>query len=158
MKQTQLKKGILWALTLLTAMTIFLFSSQNAVESGGLSGALTKGLLELFPAYRALAAGARQAVFDFAQEALRSGAHWFVFFCLGLFAALLAREYPLRRPFLTAFCACALYAVSDELYQGFFSPGRACELADMLKDWSGSGAAAALTMLCARKGRRQRLP
>lgn len=42
---------------------------------------------------------------------------------------------------------CGIYAVLDELYQGFFSVGRACESVDLLKDWAGSGLAIFLVWL-----------
>lgn len=42
---------------------------------------------------------------------------------------------------------CAVYAVFDELHQEFFTDGRAFELVDLAKDWSGSTLGILLTLL-----------
>lgn len=157
MKTNMIKKIIFWSITLFFAAVIFFFSAQNGAESGGLSGGITKWLLELFPSYKMLGSSGQTQVYDLVQELLRSGAHWFIFLCLGMSAALLAKCYPLRRPFFFAMLGCVLYAVFDELHQGLFSPGRACEFVDLLKDWTGSGMGIAMIWLCSRRRKKKEL-
>ena len=54
------------------------------------------------------------------------------------FVSLFCGKCKVRFKFLWAFAVCVLYAVTDEIHQEFFVDGRAFELIDLAKDWSGS--------------------
>ncbi|MEG1427241.1 MAG: VanZ family protein [Oscillospiraceae bacterium] len=132
------KKVILWICTLFTAGMIFFFSAQQAPESAALSGSITEAILEKIPSYRELTSERQAAVVNIIQEAIRSLAHFSTFLVLGFFVIQLLLCYSVKYSYGIAIAICVIYAVTDELHQGFFSAGRACEFIDLVKDWSGS--------------------
>ena len=69
------------------------------------------------------------------------GSHFLLFLLLGIFVSLWMKEQSIAyflKPVTVSFFICAIYAVTDEIHQEFFVEGRAFELIDLAKDWSGS--------------------
>ena len=123
----------LWALlSLITAVLIFYFSSQNGQQSGNLSaGIVTKFLSELVPSeYLIIAEGI-----------LRKLAHFSIYLLFGLCLYNSAYFYKdIRSISASCFVSLALaavYAVSDEIHQ-LFVPGRTGALRDVLIDTAGA--------------------
>lgn len=71
-------------------------------------------------------------------ETIRSLGHFCVFLVLGACSFGFFSSIKVSRPALAAAALCIAYAVFDEIHQEFFSEGRAFELIDLAKDWSGS--------------------
>lgn len=120
---------------------IYGFSSQNGEESGALSARVTAVVLGIVhPDFDRLDASQRAELLAKAGHIVRKCAHFsefaaLGFFLLGFFKAL-SWKIPLRRPALVTAVTGALYAVSDELHQGFVS-GRSTELLDVVIDSAG---------------------
>ncbi|MBQ7473857.1 MAG: VanZ family protein [Oscillospiraceae bacterium] len=128
-------------LVLALMVAIFCFSSQNSEESGALSARVTAVVLGIVhPDFDRLDASQRAELLAKAGHIVRKCAHFsefaaLGFFLLGFFKAL-SWKIPLRRPALVTAVTGALYAVSDELHQGFVS-GRSTELLDVVIDSAG---------------------
>lgn len=133
-----LKKIIFAALTVFFAILIFQFSSQQALESVQLSTSITEAVLEQVPMYNELPLQEKIRILSITQEIARSFAHFLLFMFLGLFLILLLKCYPLKHPFILAILICIVYAITDEIHQEYFADGRAFQIIDLIKDWSGS--------------------
>ncbi len=122
-----------WVLTVTVAGIIYWFSDQTAEQSGTLSGEVTQGLLGHLFTWLHLTSEQLETV----HEWVRSGAHVFLFWLLGLFCSLLVRSYTLRRWVGITVLSCGIYAVLDECHQQWFAEGRAFEWVDIAKDVFG---------------------
>lgn len=124
-----MKKQYLYLiLSLLCMALIFILSAQDAVTSGALSNKVKDTVNE-------------HTGFSFSNETMRSIAHFLLFLLLGIFVSLWMKEQSIAyflKPVIVSFFICAIYAVTDEIHQEFFVEGRAFELIDLAKDWSGS--------------------
>ncbi len=114
---------------------IFSFSAQPGSDSGALSGSIVESLLQmwhaLFPAVSLEA--------DTLHFIIRKGAHFTVYFILGLLVAqALSKSLQIdKKHVLVTIVICCLYAVSDELHQAFV-PNRGPSAWDVLLDTTGS--------------------
>lgn len=114
---------------------IFSFSAQPGSDSGALSGSIVESLLQmwhaLFPAVSLEA--------DTLHFIIRKGAHFTVYFILGLLVAhALSKSLQIdKKHVLVTIVICCLYAVSDELHQAFV-PNRGPNAWDVLLDTTGS--------------------
>ncbi len=116
---------------------IFLFSSQNADESGKLSqGVLHRFILWLLPDF----VTKDPDTVDFLEFLLRKAAHMTEYAILG---SLIFIQISLYRVFsaqwkriATALCLTACYACTDEFHQ-LFVPGRAGQIVDVCIDSCG---------------------
>lgn len=140
-----MKKHIYLILSLLCAALIFFLSSQDATTSDTLSKQVTSTVNET--------AGA-----GLSNEEMRSIVHFALFLLLGvLTTSWLSTKVATRsithskdqeattkttksnvKTVIVALGACVVYAITDELHQGFFVEGRGFELIDLAKDWGGS--------------------
>ncbi|MCI8514004.1 MAG: VanZ family protein [Lachnospiraceae bacterium] len=124
------------ALTFAVMVMIFWFSAQSADESSNLSGRFLAWIMSgKVPFLTRFAETTR--IFEWLN--IRKCAHAFVYFLLGVCAALSAgtEEWPGKKQIGVAWLFCVLYAGSDELHQ-FFVPGRSCEFRDVMIDSSGA--------------------
>lgn len=136
--------------------TIFLFSAQPATDSNETS----EGLIEMFvstvyPRYDTLSSTEKAVVINRFSLPVRKAAHFFEFAVLGFLAFLffctftaLPTRYKLILPLVSGF----VYAVGDEIHQGFV-PGRACRALDVFIDFTGVLTAVLLAFLIALKFR-----
>lgn len=131
------KKTIFFILTCLCIAAIFLFSEQVAVTSDSLSRGITEKLLIWLTDYRELTVDQQMAELVSFNELVRSFAHFGVFLVLGVCSYGFFVSVKVRRPELIAMILCGAYAIFDEVHQEFFTDGRAFELVDLAKDWSG---------------------
>jgi len=143
-----IKRTLLFILTLCVAGLIFFFSSQPADVSAPLSRQLSIRILKFilslmgFPEDNLLLYAAKLNV------VLRKLAHFTLYGILGILTYLLLETYNLKfkkRILLAHFC-CLCYAVSDEIHQ-LFVPGRAGMVRDVLIDFSGIIAGIAFLLL-----------
>lgn len=123
---------ISWAAVLIWMVVIFLFSAQNGVQSGNLSGSLLKKILDFFHF--------STEQMDFWEMILRKGAHFGVYCILAILLAVAFRAsgVSLRKGIGLALLMSAAYAVTDEVHQ-YFVPGRAMRAFDVFIDTCGAG-------------------
>ncbi len=130
-----------------TAVMIFVFSAQNADDSGSTSGQVTRWLLGVFRrGFYDLSTREQNALVLVWGARVRKAAHFGEFFLLALFARMLLHWLPVRCKGLIAFGASALYAVTDEIHQMYVG-GRAAMAKDVLIDSSGALCGVLLTAL-----------
>lgn len=132
-----MKKTLLWILTLLNASTIFFFSSQNSNKSNGISKEITSEIIVKSEQIKHSATTVTKNEFSAIHDIVRSSAHFTLFLILAVFVYLLLKEYPIKYTKLLCVGICVFYALTDEFHQLFVN-GRAFELIDLTKDWSGS--------------------
>ncbi|SCJ97180.1 Predicted integral membrane protein [uncultured Eubacterium sp.] len=154
------KKTTFFILTCACIIAIFLFSEQVAQTSDAVSRGIAEKILIGLTDYEDLPADQRLAAMASFNETVRSFAHFGIFLVLGIFSFGFFASAKMKRPVFAAVALCAGYAVFDEIHQEFFSEGRAFELIDLAKDWSGSALGILLAWIAwhffAKAGQRQR--
>ena len=137
------KNSIVLSLLLVIAIMgiIFYFSAQPAEASGTVSGGLTMTILSaILPKFHQMTPEEQRSLCSAVEVVVRKLAHFSEFAALGF--ALLLHIYQLRKrilvrlPWLWAWVIGTLYAVSDELHQGFV-PGRSPMVMDVCIDSLG---------------------
>ena len=130
---------------------IFGFSSQNGEESGSLSAAVARFLVQLFaPDFETWTAMQQEEICGAVRLVVRKGAHFTEYFLLGLFLLLhidaVGRKVSVRLPWLIAWGIGTAYAITDELHQGLVA-GRNPAVPDVLIDSAGVIAGALVMLL-----------
>ena len=117
-------------------IAIFIFSSQNADESGKLSGSLTHRVFEVLRSW--FGVSETVSLLDTLEFLVRKAAHLSIYFVLGFCAANTVRQATSDDRYIFSFSLliCSLYAATDELHQ-YFVPGRSCRWQDWLIDTTG---------------------
>jgi hypothetical protein len=123
---------------LIVALMVFIFcmSAQPADESAMTSGEFTrfiaKMLLSNFTDY---SDAMQNKILHGMSFIVRKTAHFTEYACLGFLGYIWLHR--IRLGWLYTIGAAVLYAVTDEIHQ-IFTPGRSCELRDVLVDGSGA--------------------
>ena len=133
----KIKAIIAWTVVISLMIGIFCFSSQTADISSKTSRGFSHALFSLMPWYNALGEIEQSQVLENFQFVMRKTAHYFVYALLGASMYLALKETINKKGmYIYAFFISALYAVSDEIHQGFV-PGRSCEVRDVFLDSLG---------------------
>lgn len=139
---------IFGACFVVTAIAIFLFSSQSAAESSQTSGRFSSLFFSLYKSiFGDVAPEDLQAVRGTITFIVRKIAHFSVYALLALFASLFSLTFKWRGRLPSAFFVCLAYAVSDELHQ-YFVPGRAMRFYDIAIDSLGIISGIAIAYFC----------
>lgn len=143
---------------LLVMLMIFCFSAQNGQESGQVSGEITRFVVRLFvPQFDSWTMQTQEEVCQGVGLVVRKLGHFTEFFLLGFFLLLHAdavgEKITLKLPWLISWGIGTLYAVSDELHQGFVG-GRNPAVLDVCIDSSGVIAGVLVMMAILWKSRR----
>lgn len=134
-----------WIVLTIAWMTvIFGFSSDTADESSNLSLNVGKMICRVFvPRYEQMEPAEQECMAQNIEHPVRKGAHATEYMILGFLLSMSAGNPAERKKILRNMLWCAaialVYAVSDELHQ-LFSPGRSCQIKDMLIDFCGASA------------------
>jgi VanZ family protein len=136
-----LKKVLLIISTVTIMVMIFWFSCQTGSESGGLSESIMADILRFIIDLDSMSTSDQLAVIENYDSYLRSFAHMFVFFLLGLSFSSLLVEYDLKNYIAISLIFCLGYSISDELHQLIFTANRSGEIVDVVKDFIGSSVA-----------------
>ena len=125
-------------LVVLSMITIFLFSSENAASSSNTSRGVVKKVVETVMKDEQKAIKVEKKINDNI-HIVRKAAHLTEFFILGFLLINLIKDYKTltKKILLLAIILCLVYACSDELHQ-FFVAGRAGRYTDILIDTFGS--------------------
>ncbi len=143
--------GVSLVPVLLVMVLIFCFSAQSGEASGNLSGAITRWVIGVFaPHFDSLPEPEQVALLNKVGLFIRKGAHFSEFALLGFVLMIHIRQIQSRcrvaLPWLWAWGIGTLYAVSDEIHQGFVG-GRCPAVTDVLIDSGGVAAGAAAVLL-----------
>ncbi len=131
---------IFWSGAVLTAILIFIFSSQISSESAHVSDSVTAVLASVFvKGYKQMTELAQYQIIKSINGYVRKMAHFSIYTVLSIFISLSLSTYA---RFKSRYWACSvlismLYAITDELHQ-YFVPGRACQLKDVIIDTCGA--------------------
>lgn len=112
---------IIWALA------IFIMSSFNAEESANQSNFIVNIIASIFNINN----------ISLLSLIIRKLAHFTEYLILGVLVINMFTKNNVRKAYLLSILLCIIYATSDEIHQ-IFTPGRACQIKDILIDSIGS--------------------
>lgn len=112
---------IIWALT------IFIMSSFNAEESANQSNFIVNIIASIFNINN----------ISLLSLIIRKLAHFTEYLILGVLVINMFTKNNVRKSYILSILLCIIYATSDEIHQ-IFTPGRACQIKDILIDSIGS--------------------
>ena len=117
---------------------IFNFSSQNAEESGNLSGGITRKILSKIVFIQSKSAKEKQQILETAETIIRKLAHLSIYTLMGLILMSLFYTYNVCEKYRIIYSLIfgILYATSDEIHQ-YFVPGRSMQITDIMIDTIG---------------------
>lgn len=136
------KRWLAWLPAILVMIIIFSFSSENGTESSGLSGSLTKTVVEavIHAADLNVTTQEEEHIIENIHTPVRKLGHLSEYALLGLliaFALTCGHQLKGKKLYVLSLCLCILYASSDELHQ-LFIPGRSAMVTDVGIDTIGS--------------------
>lgn len=132
-----LYRAVLFLLTAAVMLLIFGFSGQSREESGGLSAKLAQPVTAFIASFReGITPEETAALFEDVDSAIRKCAHFAEYGCLAVLLFLILHSYG-RGWWWLPWLLATLYAVTDEIHQ-LYSPGRSCQVKDILVDSLGA--------------------
>ncbi len=147
MKKTVFCRVLCIVLLISWAITIFVFSSQDATKSSELSGGIVdKIVYSVYPDFDELNLDEQTQITKTFSLIIRKAAHFSEYFILGLLSVITLFVFKRFKMFfcsVISFVFCLVYAAGDEIHQ-YFVPGRACRFTDICID--GAGAALAIVI------------
>ena len=141
-KKQSIKRGIWILLTVVWMAVIFGFSSDTADESSRLSLDVGKIICSIFvPEYEEMESMQQECMAEAIEYPVRKSAHATEYMILGILLSMSAGNAGDSKKNLQNMLWCvgiaSVYAVSDELHQ-LWSPGRSCQIRDMVIDCGGA--------------------
>lgn len=132
------RKTVLWTLIILWMVTIFCFSSQEAVESKRTSSKFIISVVDFFDFDNSMSQVEKEIIAEDLTFIVRKGAHFCAYAVFGVLLFWLLGEYNvLKTPqIIFSVSAVFLYACSDEFHQTFVK-GRSGEIRDIVIDTLG---------------------
>lgn len=131
------KKAIKVLLIILTMITIFYLSNDNADESTNKSDTLIIKISELV-LNKELTAKEKEEMIEKCVVVVRKTAHFTLYFLLGLFTVSFLNEFDIenKKMLIYTIIFVFIYACTDEIHQLFIN-GRSGEITDILIDTLG---------------------
>ena len=125
-------------LLIMTFIKIFDFSSQDGQTSSGLSRKVARKIVDIFPYTKNLSEKTKNKIVEKSQPIIRKGAHFSIYMLVGIFIMSFISTYKLhlKYKFSISILVGLLYAISDEIHQGF-TPGRTPSPIDVGLDTCG---------------------
>lgn len=135
----RIKKVILYTITIIWMIVIFMFSNQNAVSSQKTSDIVTEQIINTAEVItkQEITPNKKKNIINDTRFLIRKTAHFTLYFILGILVYLLINEYNISKKILVSIIICLLYSISDEIHQ-IFSYERTARLLDILIDTLGS--------------------
>ena len=137
-RSSKVKQKLILLIVLIGIMGfIYYMSAQPVVRSGEMSFRIDRLVCRLFvDGFENMTAEQQQvAVYDM-DFMVRKSAHFLEYTMLGLILMLTGRTFLTSHQKTAAMLTGAVYAALDEFHQ-YFVPGRACQVRDVLIDYSG---------------------
>ena len=137
-RSSKVKQKLILLIVLIGIMGfIYYMSAQPVVRSGEMSFRIDRLVCRLFvDGFENMTAEQQQvAVYDM-DFRVRKSAHFLEYTMLGLILMLTGRTFLTSHQKTAAMLTGAVYAALDEFHQ-YFVPGRACQVRDVLIDYSG---------------------
>lgn len=132
-----MNKKIIYILLIIFWLTvIFIFSSNNASESNGLSKGLIGRGIKIYEKITNKSVNTKKIVKKL-NYPVRKVAHYSVFFVLGIFIYLFISTTKINHKFILSLLICILCACFDEIHQ-IFTFGRTAKVFDVFIDTLGS--------------------
>lgn len=130
---------IFGVLSIIVAIIIFLFSSQNGTESSKTSDGVIETIIEMLPNTKNLNEIEKNNLIEDMTFFVRKIAHFTIYMFLGIsiMAFWLTFDGNIKRKLLITVLICIIYAISDEIHQ-MFSDGRSPMIRDVCIDGLGS--------------------
>lgn len=144
-----MRKKIFLLLAILWMGVIFWFSSRNAELSAMDSTRIGRAIADMLAkGFTGWDESAKEAFVLSVDHAVRKTAHFLEYMILGILLSGVFAEYRMRplRWMKRVWISGTLYAVTDELHQ-IFTPGRSCQLSDVILDSCGVAAGILLALL-----------
>ena len=129
-----MKKIIKFILLFSWMFIIFMFSNQAAVKSGALTRKVSNIAVNVIN--KEIESETKGDIVEKVFLPLRKGAHFFIYFILGMLIYTLLKEYMPKYKFILTIILVLLYAISDELHQNFVA-GRTGTIKDVFIDSFG---------------------
>lgn len=129
-----MKKIIKFILLFSWMFIIFMFSNQAAVKSGALTRKVSNIAVNVIN--KEIESETKGDIVEKVFLPLRKGAHFFIYFILGMLIYTLLKEYMPKYKFRLSIVLVVLYAITDEFHQ-MFIPGRSASYIDVLIDTAG---------------------
>ena len=135
----RIKKVILYTITIIWMIVIFMFSNQNAVSSQKTSDIVTEQIINTAEVItkQEITPNKKKNIINDTRFFIRKTAHFTLYFILGILVYLLINEYNISKKIIVSIIICLLYSISDEIHQ-IFSYERTARLLDILIDTLGS--------------------
>lgn len=146
------RKIILPILVFLCMLTIFYFSNQNAKKSQSLSDEVAIKTLEIKSEVtkKEITKTEKDNFIKNSRTLIRKGAHFTIFFLLGILVYLTLKTYHIKHAILFSIFFCFFYACTDEIHQLFIEM-RTAQILDVFIDTSGASIGIGLVYLLSRK-------
>lgn len=131
-------------MTVLCAVAIFIFSTQNGDESVDLSRSFLKHLIAFIKGI-----SIDEVTYSDVEKygfIIRKIAHFMEFFALGIFSCLTSWAFFRKKYIIISFVFCIIYASLDEIHQ-LFSDGRGPAVRDVCIDSAGASVGILLAIL-----------
>lgn len=143
---------ILPILVFLCMLTIFYFSNQNAKRSQSLSDEVAIKTLEIKSEVtkKEITKTEKDNFVKNSRTIIRKGAHFTIFFLLGILIYLTFKTYNIKHAILFSIFFCFFYACTDEIHQLFIEM-RTAQILDVFIDTSGACVGIGLVYLLTRK-------
>lgn len=146
------RKIIFPILVFLCMLTIFYFSNQNAKKSQSLSDEVAVKTLEIKSEVtkKEITKTEKDNFIKNSRTIIRKGAHFTIFFLLGILVYLTFKTYNIKHAILFSIFFCFFYACTDEIHQLFIEM-RTAQILDVFIDTSGACVGIGLVYLLTRE-------
>lgn len=145
----KIKKIIYTTLLIIWMIIIFMFSNQNGNKSESTSDKVTSSVIDTVEVVtkHEVTEDEKNNLIEDTRLLVRKGAHFFLYFVLGIFSYLTFNSYGIsRRLLLYSVLFCFIYAISDEIHQ-IFLDGRTAKFVDIIIDTAGASIGSLLVLV-----------
>ena len=134
----KIQRIIFAILTIVTFVTIFIFSSQNGEKSSSTSRGFTKKIIEILQLDKNLSENEKENLIENSQFVIRKLAHFTIYTIAGINIYGFVNTYEIKKKnkILGALILGIIYAISDEIHQ-MFSGYRTPAIRDVFIDSCG---------------------
>lgn len=140
MNKKMVARVIFLILVIGTLITIFAFSSQGGIQSKSVSRTVMREIVDINPKTKYLSDVEKERIVEESQPFIRKTAHFTIYMVLGMMVMGFCSTYDLnwkKKLIITILCG-LIYAVSDEIHQGFTGDGRTPKVFDVCVDTLGT--------------------